>query len=168
MHFSHRVGRSTARQILNETCEAIIDALKDIVFPSFTKESVGATGSSSDSSVFRDCSFANMLAENRLDIPPPANINRSHYAFPFTLIADAAFPLRTNIMTPYSRRGELTSEESHYNKEISRGRIIVENGFGVLTARWRILGKSVKYKQNHLRRSFLHALLCITLLSLNE
>lgn len=107
----------------------------------FTYVSVGEMGSSSDSSVFRRCGLHRLLQNTQLNLPSPSSVRGSNQTFPYAFVGDAAFPLRPEIMTPFSRRGPLTEEESHFNKELSRARISIENAFGVLTARWRIMRK---------------------------
>lgn len=107
----------------------------------FIYASVGAMGSNPDSMIFRETTFYKMMEEERLNLPSPATVRGSQQVFPYTFVADAAFPLKTNLMTPYSRRGQLTDEEARYNKELSRARISIENAFGVLASRWRILDK---------------------------
>lgn len=53
-----------------------------------------------------------------------------------------AFPLKTYLLKRYPN--EITTDEKTYNYRISRARRIVENGFGNLTSRFRVLGKPIQ------------------------
>lgn len=57
---------------------------------------------------------------------------------PYVILADAAFPLQQHILKPYPSRN-LTYEEWVYNYRLSRGRRVVENTFGILANRFRVL-----------------------------
>ena len=54
------------------------------------------------------------------------------------MVADEAFPLKPYIMKPYARRG-LSTEQRVFNYRLSRARRVVENAFGILSNRWRVL-----------------------------
>jgi hypothetical protein len=53
-------------------------------------------------------------------------------------LADDAFPLRTNILKPYTRASALNKTQQVFNYILSRGRSVVENSFGILVALFRI------------------------------
>lgn len=57
---------------------------------------------------------------------------------PYVFVGDDAFPLMENLMKPYSKRN-LTKEEIIYNYRVSRSHRIIENAFGILASRFRIL-----------------------------
>ena len=60
---------------------------------------------------------------------------------PLVILGDAAYPLLPWLMTPFRDAGRLTSAQKCYNYKQSRARMVVENAFGRLKGRWRILLK---------------------------
>ena len=57
---------------------------------------------------------------------------------PFAFVADDAFALSSYMQKPFSHR-TLTKEERIYNYRLSRARRVVENAFGIMANRWRVL-----------------------------
>ena len=99
---------------------------------------VGANGSASDAGVFNNSALRPALEENRLGFPPPEPLRGDDRDMPFFLVGDDAFPLRSWMMKPYSRRG-MDHKERIFNYRLSRARRVVENAFGILAHRWRCL-----------------------------
>jgi hypothetical protein len=60
----------------------------------------------------------------------------------YVLVGEDAFPLMENLMKPLSHR-TLKKEEAIYNYRLSRARRIVENAFGILSCRFRILLREI-------------------------
>lgn len=77
-----------------------------------------------------------------MDLPDNTYLPESEIAFPHYFVADAAFPLRNTLMRPYSGR-ELTADKSHFNAKLSSARRLIENSFGILRAKWRILARPI-------------------------
>ena len=99
---------------------------------------VGASGSSSDAQIF-NCSKLKRRIENRtLGLPPPEPLRPGGANLHYFLLGDDAFALMPWLVKPYSRR-QLTREERIANYRISRGRRVVENSFGILVNRFRVL-----------------------------
>lgn len=99
---------------------------------------VGANGRVSDGGVFSNTTFYQKLKGNKLRIPEPNCLPRSNIKLTFVFVADDAFPLSHNIMKPYPLRN-MTREQRIFNYRLSRARRIVENAFGILSSRFRIL-----------------------------
>lgn len=99
---------------------------------------VGANGRVSDGGVFSNTAFYKKLVEKGLCIPKPENLPSTNINVPYVFVGDDAFPLMENLMKPFSKRN-LTNEEIIYNYRVSRSRRIVENAFGILASRFRIL-----------------------------
>lgn len=59
------------------------------------------------------------------------------------LISDAAFPLLTWIIKPYLISNDMSLAQRNFNYRLSSARMTVENSFGRLKGRWRILLKRV-------------------------
>lgn len=119
----------------------------------------GTQGRVSDGGVFRDCSFGCALEQGHLNIPPPVNLPNSERPCPFMFVADEAFPLQQNIMKPYPRRN-LTREESIFNYRLSRSRRVVENAFGILSARFRVFLTTICLEPQKVQ-DVIHASCCL-------
>lgn len=98
---------------------------------------VGCNGRVSDGGVFKNCSLSKALEEGKLNLPAAKNLPGGERPVPFMIVADDAFPLKENIMKPYSQTG-LTTEKRIFNYRLSRARRIVENAFGILSNRFRV------------------------------
>lgn len=57
---------------------------------------------------------------------------------PFVLVGDDAFALRQNLLKPFSNR-TLVYSERIFNYRLSRARRIIENVFGIMSSRFRVL-----------------------------
>ena len=65
-------------------------------------------------------------------------------------LADGMFPLRLNIIKPYSQY-QHDAESSIANYHISRERRNIENSFGILAARFRIFHQPINAKVEHIQ-----------------
>jgi hypothetical protein len=88
---------------------------------------VGTNGRANDALVFSKSGMNEALQQNLLNIPAEG-----------VFLADDAFPLRTNILKPYTTANALNKTQMVFNYRLSRGRRVVENSFGILVARFRI------------------------------
>ena len=104
----------------------------------FIMVDVGANGRVSDGGVFANTKFCKHLKENTLHIPEPTSLLGCHDIMPYVFVGDDAFPLMDNLMKPYAQRN-LTKAQDIYNYRVSRARRVVENAFGIMSSRFRVL-----------------------------
>ncbi|XP_048513980.1 protein ALP1-like [Athalia rosae] len=103
----------------------------------FLMVDIGAEGSQSDGGIFQSSELGQRLEGKTLGIPPSNYLPGTDADMPFFLVGDAAFPLKPYLMKPYSGR-ELPDRDAIFNYRLSRARRVIENSFGILSARWRI------------------------------
>lgn len=99
---------------------------------------IGAQGRCADSGVFNESDLNEALLRNTLNVPSPTPLPGTNDYFPFVIVADDAFPLREGIMKPYPHRN-LEGTQRIYNYRLSRARRCVENAFGILANRFRVM-----------------------------
>ena len=59
------------------------------------------------------------------------------------LVDDPAYPLKTDLMKPFSRKG-LSHEERVFNYHLSRSRGCIECAFGNMAPKWHLLGMATE------------------------
>ncbi|XP_031172013.1 protein ALP1-like [Sander lucioperca] len=99
---------------------------------------VGCNGRISDGGGSRGCTLADALVNRTTNIPAPAPLPGSDQLSPYCIVADKAFPLTDYLLKPYVNR-RLTVEQRIFNYRLSRARRVVENAFGIMANRFRVL-----------------------------
>lgn len=77
--------------------------------------------------------------------PAAEVLPRTNQMFNHYVVADSGFPLTHSIIRPYipPRNGHLSERLCYFNYRLGRSRIVIENTFGILVARWRIFHRSI-------------------------
>jgi hypothetical protein len=99
---------------------------------------VGAQGRLSDGAVYGESMLKKSLERNTLGVPPARPLPGRNDPFPYCLIGDDAFPLKEYLQKPYPQRN-LTHDQRVFNYRLSRARRCVENAFGVMVSRFRVM-----------------------------
>ncbi|XP_030768432.1 protein ALP1-like [Sitophilus oryzae] len=99
--------------------------------------SINFPGSCHDAVVFKNSN----LFKRAHDLIPKGTSHIDGKDVPFFLLGDPAYPLLNWLQKPYI--GVIDPQEESFNCYLSSARIIVENAFGRLKARWRCLLKRV-------------------------
>ena len=99
---------------------------------------MGASGSSYDAEIFNHSNLKRRIENGTLGLTPPEPLGPGGSDLHYSLLGDDTFALMPWLVKPYNRR-QLTREERIANYRISRGRRVVENAFGILVSRFRVL-----------------------------
>ncbi|KAJ8916993.1 hypothetical protein NQ315_012908 [Exocentrus adspersus] len=116
-----------------KTFSVVLFAVCDATYK-FTVVDVGAYGSQSDGGVLKESAFGQKLNTNSLNLPEDTVLPGNTDVFPHFFVGDDAFPLKDNLLKPFSGK-HLPQNQHIYNYRISRARRCIENTFGVLAAR---------------------------------
>ena len=123
-------------------CSIVLMALVDANYR-FLWVDIGSNGRCADGGVFAETELRQAIEEGQLGIPPDEPLPNDDIPLPYAIIADDAFPLKQWLLKPYPLR-DLTVDQRIFNYRLSRGRRIVENGFGILGNRWRVLTRKIE------------------------
>ena len=107
-------------------------------------------GTASDAQIFNACWLKRKIEDGRIGFPDPGPITQCGRHVPYFILADDAVALKTWLMKPYGRRMS-TREERIANYRISRGRRVVENAFGILVSRFRMMLTTIELSQETVR-----------------
>ena len=106
---------------------------------------VGAEGKSSDSTLWKFSDIFSDLnkADNPMNFPDAEPFPGYRGFLPYFFVGDDAFELTHHLMKPFPS-ANLTLPQRIFNYRLSRCRRIVENAFGILATRFRILRREIE------------------------
>jgi hypothetical protein len=104
---------------------------------------VGCNGRISDGGVFANCSLSTALENNKLNIPEGKPLSGQADPSPFVIVGDDAFPLKPYLLKPFPHKN-VPGPNRVFNYRLSRARRIVENAFGIISVRFRVLRRPIE------------------------
>lgn len=119
------------------THSLILFALVDADYK-FLMIDVGTNGRVGDGGVFAKSDLNKAIVDGSINFPDAEPLKYCTAPIPYFLVGDDAFPLQTCIMKPYPFRN-LDINKRIFNYRLSRARRVVENAFGILANRFRVL-----------------------------
>ncbi|KAM7283468.1 hypothetical protein ISCGN_000576 [Ixodes scapularis] len=140
-----RVGISTARAAIIDTCKSLWERLRPLYMPKthsivlmasadahycFTIVDVGAYGRNSDGGVLKNSNFGIAMEKGLLKVPGPKLLPGSNVVAPHVFIGDEAFQLRDDFMRPYPGQN-LENAKDNFNQRLSRARNPAESAKAV-------------------------------------
>ncbi|XP_061504312.1 putative nuclease HARBI1 [Anopheles gambiae] len=127
------------KQVFSIVLLAVADADCNFMFVD-----VGCKGRISDSGILRTSRLYVMLERKELNIPEAEPLHQnSSIRVPYMLLRDKAFALTDYCMRPFGGVTESGSIERLFNERHSQARRVVEMAFGILSARFRVLRKTI-------------------------
>lgn len=86
-----------------------------------------------------------------MHLPEPTPLPGREVPVPFLLVADDAFALKPNILKPHTGR-DLSGLQRMFNYRLSRARRVIENVFGIMSARFRVLRSPINLDANKTKK----------------
>lgn len=103
---------------------------------------------------FQQSQLGQQILANQLHIPSHDTAINSEYEIPYYFTGDNAFPLAPNLMRPYSDIPPKAENEA-FNEKLCYANKTIENTFGVLLSRWRILLRPMNMRPENAKRIIL-------------
>lgn len=109
----------------------------------FIDISVGYPGSIHDARIMRMSKLYRNIVQGKWLYSGPQKDIEGVEVGPL-LVGDSAYPLTSWLLTPFRQTPTLTEEHTAFNKSLSQARVTIEQAFGILKGRWRILLKPLE------------------------
>lgn len=103
---------------------------------------VGCNGRISDGGVFQNSSLSVGLENGAIDLPVPTPLPQRNKPVPFCFVADDAFAMKHYMMKPYPFQNQ-PAPNRIFNYRLSRARQVIENVFGIMANKFRVLRKPI-------------------------
>ncbi|KAL4100811.1 hypothetical protein QTP88_020840 [Uroleucon formosanum] len=103
----------------------------------FTYIHVGACGTDSDSTIFKESTLFTKINNGEIMLPPPKPLPNTTEPLPYIIIGDSAFGISNKVLRPYAR-SNLTKKKKIFNYRISRARRYIESTFGIMSNKFNI------------------------------
>jgi DDE superfamily endonuclease len=100
---------------------------------------VGANGRESDAGVYGNSKLSVVLEKNLLNLPEANYLPGTAIMAPYVVVGDDAFPMKPYLLKPFPDRLYDDTRSRVFNYRLSRASCVVENAFGILVNRWRVL-----------------------------
>lgn len=113
-----------------------------------------------DAGIWSNTRMSAQLENKTLGIPQTRKLHKTDVSLPLAMVGDEGFPLKTYLMRPFARRKLVGARERVFNYRLSRARRVIENAFGILVSRWRILQKPMSFKIENCE-AVVKALVCL-------
>lgn len=142
----------SAFQNYKNTKSIVLLAMVDASY-NFRYIDVGCNGRVSDGGVFLNSSLYKAIhgEDNMLNLPEDKPLPGRNKCVPYVIIGDGAFALAEHLMKPFPFRN-MTVEQRIYNYRLSRARRVVENSYGILANRFRVLLTTIKVDKDKVRK----------------
>lgn len=145
-HVVIQAPRNSGSQFFNykKTFSIVLLALVDAQY-NFIAVDIGSYGKNSDGGIFAHSNLGRALERNALNIPNPVELPGTNQKAPFVIVGDEAFPLKPNLLRPYSsiqQRDDITKK--NFNYRLSRARRCSENSFALLGQKFQFYYRRLK------------------------
>ena len=114
---------------------------------------VGGEGCQSDAAIYNASELKECLdsATNVLNLPEASPLPGDDVALPYFIIGDNAFGIQPELMNPFPIR-DMEYNQRIYNYRLSRARRVVENAFGMLANKFRVLLQTMTQTPSTVRK----------------
>ena len=109
----------------------------------FSFVNIGDYGSNNDSGVLENSVMGKAFANDALGVPHPEPVEGCDIPLPYFIVGDIS-GLKTWLLRSFPGRSQLSEAQQIFNYRLSRARLVVENAFGILRARWRVFSRPIQ------------------------